>query len=199
MDYQAIKNSGGPPGAPWICIFGTSDPADAPSVEEAERLGHSLAERGCVVVTGGYGAAMEGANRGAKKAGGYTVGVTCSIFSRRPNGWIDRQIETHSLLERLDTLLRLGDGYVAGKGGTGTLAEIAVAWEYINKRMISRRPLVLLGPFWEQLPSIINDQAAAPGVSIGRAADSIMTAAGVDEAVRLVLDSLQRLKPQART
>ena len=198
MDYQAIKNSGGPPGAPWICVFGTSDPADTESVEEAERLGYGLARRGSVVVTGGYGAAMEGANRGAKKAGGYSVGVTCSIFSRRPNGWIDRQIETHSLLERLDTLLHLGDGYIAGKGGTGTLAEIAVAWEYVNKRIISRRPLVLLGAFWERLPSIISDQAAAPGVSIGRAADSIITAAGVDEAVTLVLDGLKKPKPEMR-
>ncbi|MFH1068300.1 MAG: LOG family protein [Candidatus Glassbacteria bacterium] len=195
MDYLAIKQNSGPPGAPWVCIFGTSDPADKASVREAEWLGRGLAERGCVVVTGGYGAAMEGANRGAKKAGGFTVGVTCSIFSRRPNGWIDRQIETHSLLERLDTLLRLGDGYVAGKGGTGTLAEIAVAWEYINKRIVTRRPLVLLGAFWEKLPSIISDQAAAPGVSIGRAADSILTAGDVEEAVRLVTERMQALEP----
>ena len=113
------------------------------------------------------------------------------IFSRPPNGYLNENIVTASLLERLETLLRLGDAYVAGKGGTGTLAEIALAWEYINKRIVSRRPLVLLGDFWAALPGIIKDEKAAPGVSIGRAAESILSAQDVPEAVRLVRDNVR--------
>ena len=191
MDYSSLKRRTGPSGAPWVCVFGTSDPADKKSVDQAGELGYRLAEAGCVVVTGGYGAAMEGANRGAREAGGFTVGVTCSIFSRPPNSYLDENIVTASLLERLETLLRLGDAYVAGKGGTGTLAEIALAWEYINKRIVSRRPLVLLGDFWAALPGIIKDEKAAPGVSIGRAAESILSAQDVPEAVRLVRDNVR--------
>ena len=190
MDYEGLKNGLGPPGAPWVCVFGTSDPADRASATEAEKLGYALAKSGCVVVTGGYGAAMEAANRGARNAGGFTVGVTCSLFSRQPNRYLDENIVTHSLLERLETLLRLGDGYVAAKGGTGTLAEIALAWEYINKRIVPRRPLVLLGKFWEALPEIIQDEKAAPGVSIGRAGNSITTARDVAQAVRIIIESL---------
>jgi uncharacterized protein (TIGR00730 family) len=190
MDYEKIKKETGPDGAPWICVFGTSDPSDLESIAEAEQLGEALAREGFVVVTGGYGAAMEGANRGAKKAGGFTTGVTCSIFSRKPNRYIDNAIETGSLLERLETLLRLGDGYVAGKGGTGTLAEIALAWEYINKRIVPTRPLILLGEYWNALPEIINDQKAAPGVSIGRAGESISTAKNIAEAVDIITDKL---------
>lgn len=190
MDFNGLKNELGPPGAPWVCVFGTSDPADQASAAEAEKLGYALAKSGFVVVTGGYGAAMEAANRGARDAGGFTVGVTCSLFSRQPNRYLDENIVTHSLLERLETLLRLGDGYVAAKGGTGTLAEIALAWEYINKRIVPRRPLVLLGEFWAALPKIIQDEKAAPGVSIGRAANSISTAGDVDQAVRIIRESL---------
>ena len=190
MDYEGLKKETGPPGAPWVCVFGTSDPADRASAAEAEKLGYALAKSGFVVVTGGYGAAMEAANRGARNAGGFTLGVTCSLFSREPNCYLDENILTHSLLERLETLLRLGDGYVAAKGGTGTLAEIALAWEYINKRIVPRRPLVLLGKFWEALPEIIQDEKAAPGVSIGRAANSISTAGDADQVVRIIRESL---------
>ena len=186
MDCQGLKRRLGPPGAHWVCVFGTSDPADKQSAAEAEELGYALAKQGFVVVTGGYGAAMEAANRGAHSAGGFTVGVTCSLFSRQPNRYIDENIVTHSLLERLDTLLMLGDGYLAGKGGTGTLAEIALAWEYINKRIVPRRPLVLIGKFWKNLPGIIRDEKAAPGVSIGRAGNSITVAADVTEAVDII-------------
>jgi len=193
MDCEAIKKSSGPPGARWVCCFGTSDPSDTRSVEQAERLGAALAAAGHVVVTGGYGAAMEGANRGARNAGGFTVGVTCSMFSRKANRYLSREIVTHSLLERLETLLRLGDGYVAAKGGTGTLAEIALAWEFINKRILPRRPLVLLGGFWEALPRLMNDARAAPGVSIGRAGEAIRSAADVDEAVRILSESFASL------
>lgn len=186
MDFDGFKSRLGPPGARWVCVFGTSDPADKQSVAEAEELGYALAKNGWVVATGGYGAAMEAANCGAHNAGGFTVGVTCSLFSRQPNRYLDENIVTQSLLERLETLLKLGDGYVAGKGSTGTLAEIALAWEYINKRIVPCRPLVLLGKFWEALPEIIRDEKAAPGVSIGRARDSITTARDVDEAVRII-------------
>lgn len=191
MDYLSLKSRTGPSGAPWVCVFGTSDPADKNSLDQAGELGYQLAAAGCVVVTGGYGAAMEGANRGAREAGGFTVGVTCSIFSRPPNSYLDANIVTASLLERLETLLRLGDGYIAGKGGTGTLAEIALAWEYINKRIVPRRPLVLLGDFWAALPGIIKDEKAAPGVSIGRAADSILSALDIPEAVKLIRENIR--------
>jgi uncharacterized protein (TIGR00730 family) len=192
-DFEQIRNTVGPPGARWVCVFGTSDPADTDSTQQAEQLGRLLAARGWVVVTGGYTAVMEGANRGAKHAGGFSVGVTCRLFSRQPNAWLDEAIWTETLLVRLETLLRLGDGYVACKGGTGTLAEISMAWEYINKKIVPPRPLVLLGDFWRKLPGIVSDQAAAPGVSLGRAGESIATAESVEQTVIKLADGFERL------
>ncbi len=192
-DFEQIRKTVGPPGARWVCVFGTSDPADTTSTQQAEKLGKLLAGRGWVVVTGGYTAVMEGASRGAKSAGGFSVGVACRLFSRRPNAWLDEVIWTDTLLVRLETLLRLGDGYVACKGGTGTLAEIAMAWEYVNKQIVPRRPLVLLGDFWQKLPGILRDQTAAPGVSLGRAGDFISTAATVAQTVKILAGGFERL------
>ncbi len=185
-DFKEIKNSAGPAGAPWVCVFGTSDAGDTPSVAAARRLGEALARAGFVVVTGGYGAAMEAANRGAREAGGFSVGVTCGMFSREPNPYLDKIIPTTDLIERLTTLLGLGDAYVAGKGGTGTLAEIALAWEFINKKLISPRPLVLCGGFWDCLPELMKNAGAHPDVSLGRAGDSILTAGDENETVCLL-------------
>ena len=192
-DFENIRATVGPPGARWVCVFGTSDPADTASTQQAEQLGRMLASRDWVTVTGGYTAVMEGANRGAKQAGGFSVGVTCRLFSRQPNEYLDEAVWTDTLLVRLETLLRLGDAYVACKGGTGTLAEIAMAWEYINKKIVPARPLVLLGDFWSRLPEIVSDQAAAPGVSLGRAGDSIAVAATVEKTVELLAAGFGRL------
>ena len=192
--FDKFKSKNGPRGANWVCVFGTSDAADEQSVAEAERIGELLAASGNVVVTGGYGAAMEGANRGAKKAGGFSVGVTCGIFSRPPNSYLDAAFETSSLIERIECLLRLGDGYLAGKGGTGTLAEIALAWEYVNKRIVPQRPVVLVGGYWQSLPDIIGDAKAAPGVSIGRAHETIFKSADATEAVEIVNREMVNLK-----
>jgi len=192
-DFSEFKRKCGPAGAPWVCVFGTSDAGDTPSVAAARRLGAALARAGCVVVTGGYGAAMEAANRGAHEAGGLSVGVTCRMFTRDPNPFLDEIVPTNDLIERMTTLIGLGDAYVAGKGGTGTLAEIALTWEFVNKRLISPRPLVLCGGFWDALPALMKDAGAHPGVSLGRAGDSILTAADENETVQLIRDFYIRL------
>ncbi|MBN1845120.1 MAG: LOG family protein, partial [Sedimentisphaerales bacterium] len=65
------------------------------------------------------------------------------------NPWIDKEIVTQDLYERLDTLIRLGDGYIALPGGTGTLLEIAAVWELINKQFLGKRPIIFLSDFWK--------------------------------------------------
>ena len=50
--------------------------------------------------------------------------------------------------ERLFELIRVGHGFVACKGGTGTLVELAVVWEMLNKGMLQGKPFVVLGDFW---------------------------------------------------
>ena len=102
---------------------------------------------------------MEASARGAaeeKTRSGLTairiIGVTCKVFGERhPNPWIEENLIADSLFERLGRLLSMGRAYVVLPGGTGTLLELALVWEQINKCMIDRRPIVLLGSFWEGL------------------------------------------------
>jgi predicted Rossmann-fold nucleotide-binding protein len=94
---------------------------------------------------------MEAVSRGAKDAGGQTYGVTAEFFARMANSWVDKEVRLKTWQDRLFELIRLGDGFVACKGGTGTLAELAVAWEMLNKSVMTRKPFAILGPFWEPI------------------------------------------------
>src|SRR5258708_19972587 len=94
---------------------------------------------------------MEGVSRGAREAGGGVLAVTSSFFKPRANRWVDEEITMATWQERLFELVRLGDGYIACKGGTGTLVELAVVWEMLNKKAMEHRPFVILGDFWQPI------------------------------------------------
>lgn len=133
-----------------ITVFGSSRPQPGePEYEEARALGGELARRGFAVCSGGYGGVMEAVSRGAKEAGGRTLGITAEFFSLRVNPWIEEEIRVATWEERLFELIRRGDGYIACRGGTGTLVELAVVWEMLNKAVIGGKPLVVLGDFWQ--------------------------------------------------
>jgi uncharacterized protein (TIGR00730 family) len=133
-----------------VTVFGSSRPREGSAdYEEARLLGRSLAEHGFAVCSGGYAGVMEAVSRGAKEAGGKTYGVTAEFFSAaKLNAWIDTEIRLKTWEERLFELIRRADGFVACKGGTGTLVELAVVWEMLNKSVMTGKPFAVLGDFW---------------------------------------------------
>ena len=135
-----------------VTVFGSSRPREGDAeYEEARLLGRVLAESGYCVCSGGYGGVMEGVSRGAKEAGGKTYGVTAEFFKARVNRWIDAEVRVETWQERLFELIRVGDGFVACKGGTGTLVELAVVWEMLNKSVLAGKPFAVLGDFWQPI------------------------------------------------
>ncbi len=116
---------------------------------EARELGSALARQGFAVCSGGYNGVMAAVSRGAKEAGGKTYGVTAEFFRAKTNQWIGSEIRMATWQERLFELIRIADGFVACKGGTGTLVELSVVWEMLNKSVIARKPFVALGHFWQ--------------------------------------------------
>src|SRR5208283_10789 len=108
-----------------------------------------LAEQGFAVCSGGYGGVMEAVSRGAKDAGGKTYGVTAEFFARQANEWIDVEVRKKTWEERLFSLIEIADGFVACKGGTGTLVELAVVWEMLNKSVMRPKPFAVCGDFWQ--------------------------------------------------
>jgi uncharacterized protein (TIGR00725 family) len=135
-----------------VTVFGSSRPAQGDAdYQEAFQLGKELAARGFAVCSGGYGGVMEAVSRGAKEAGGKTYGVTAEFFGRDANKWIDVEARMKTWEERLFELIRLAHGFVACKGGTGTLVELAVVWEMLNKSVMEERPFAVLGDFWQPI------------------------------------------------
>ena len=135
-----------------ITVFGSSRPEDGHAdYAEALELGRALARAGFAVCTGGYGGVMEAVSRGARESGGRVLAVTSSFFRSRANQWVEEETRVATWQERLFELVRLGDGYVACKGGTGTLVELAVVWEMLNKKAMESRPFVVLGDFWQPI------------------------------------------------
>ena len=146
-----------------VAVFGSSDAREGlPAYDMARAVGRRLAELGYAVVNGGYGGAMEASARGAKEAGGATVGVICSIWTTRANRYIDRCVQTDGLTQRVAALLELGtSGCVAMPGSTGTLRELATAWEAGTIRPRDARPLVCVGEFWRPLIDMMASQRPA--------------------------------------
>jgi uncharacterized protein (TIGR00725 family) len=115
-----------------------------------------LAERGCTVVTGGMGEVMAAAARGAKAAGGTTIGILPGEGRGAANEWIDHEVVTGIGHARNLAVVASGDAVIAVGGSWGTLAEIGFA---------SRlgRPVVILEPGWK-IEGV--EQAATPEAAV---------------------------------
>jgi uncharacterized protein (TIGR00725 family) len=146
-----------------VTVFGSSAPRPgSPAYEQAYRIGGIVARHGLELVNGGYSGTMEASARGAREAGGQVAGVTVRTFAySAPNTWLTRIIETPDLFRRLATLLELGDLYVVLPGSTGTLVELSLAWEFLNKGLSERS--ILVDPVWRPV-----GQALAPEARPGR-------------------------------
>ena len=100
---------------------------DAATAAEAEAVGRALAEAGATVVCGGLGGVMEAVCRGAKSAGGATVGILPGLDRRAANPYVDIPIVTGMDQARNLIVARTGQAVIAVRGGYGTLSEIAHA------------------------------------------------------------------------
>jgi len=101
---------------------------------------------------------MEAVSRGAKEAGGSTIGVTTRWFAQlAPNQWIDQEIRTNTYQDRLNTLIQSGAAYLAVHGGIGTLTDISLVWSLLQTHSLESRPFVLLSDPWQALMSLARE------------------------------------------
>ncbi|MBI4166615.1 MAG: LOG family protein [Acidobacteria bacterium] len=148
-----------------ITIFGSSLPGEGSAAyEDARLLGRLLAERGYLVCNGGYGGLMAASARGARESGGHTIGVTCALWPAVANPWIVEEVRAATFLDRLINLIERGDAYVVLPGGTGTLAELALVWEMMNKSALAqtvggRKPLLVVTPYWQPVIDCLSQES----------------------------------------
>jgi uncharacterized protein (TIGR00725 family) len=137
-----------------VTIFGSSQTKPGtPAYAQALHLGELLGKTGCTVLTGGYIGTMEAVSRGAAEAGGHVIGVTCEDIERwRPvkaNPWVQEEWRCPTLQARLARLIDSCDAALALPGGPGTLTEIALTWNLLLTESIGPKPLILIGPGWQ--------------------------------------------------
>jgi hypothetical protein len=126
---------------PQIAVIGAGR-AEPTLLSHAEQVGRLLAEAGCTVVCGGLGGVMEAVARGARTAGGATVGIVPGESRGDANEWIAYPVATGMGHARNLAVVASGDAVIAVGGEWGTLAEIGLA------RKLGR-PVVVLEPGWQ--------------------------------------------------
>src|ERR1043166_206057 len=138
-----------------VTIFGGSKCRESDlAYSQALRVGELLADAGYTICTGGYSGVMEAASRGAHERGGRGIGITMNQFTIEPNRYLTEKIPSDQFYERLPRLIVQSVGYIALRGGMGTVTEISLVWNKMQTRVLEPRPLVLLGECW---PPIVKE------------------------------------------
>jgi predicted Rossmann-fold nucleotide-binding protein len=118
-----------------VTIFGGSRCGEnSPEYKEAKDLG-----------------IMEAASRGAREKGGRVLGIVMNQFKGEPNRFLTDKVATDHFYDRLQNLITRSVGFVALRGGMGTVTEISLVWNKLQTRVIDKRPLVLLGDCWQNV------------------------------------------------
>jgi hypothetical protein len=137
-----------------VTIFGGSKCREAdPEYAQAVRVGELLADAGFTICTGGYAGVMEAASRGAHGRGGRVLGITMNQFKSEPNRYLTEKVPSEHFYERLQRLITQSVGYIALRGGMGTVTEISLVWNKLQTGVLEPRPLVLLGECWPPVVS----------------------------------------------
>lgn len=132
-----------------VTIFGGSKCSqDSIEYKEAMALGARLAEAGYTICTGGYLGVMEAASRGAREKGGRVYGIVMNQFKSEPNRYLTDKVASDHFYDRLQNLITRSVGFVAFRGGMGTVTEISLVWNKLQTKVLGSRPLILVGDCW---------------------------------------------------
>jgi uncharacterized protein (TIGR00730 family) len=142
-----------------ITVFGGSR-CNAESLEykEAVKLGRLLAEAGFDVCTGGYAGIREAVSLGAHQAQGHVIGMTMTQFTGTPNSYVKTVVPNKDFYSRLERLILESDGYIALRGGMGTVTEISLVWNKLTTGVMPAKPLILLGDCWLPVIEVLRQQ-----------------------------------------
>jgi len=145
---------------PCVTIFGSARiPHQHKFYEMAYDLGKGLSKIGFTVMTGGGPGIMEAANKGAKEAGGRSVGCNIELpFEQDPNPYMDKWVTFKYFFVRKTLLIKYSYAFVVMPGGAGTMDELFEALTLIQTKKISNFPVVILGKeYWKNLTELLDD------------------------------------------
>jgi uncharacterized protein (TIGR00730 family) len=180
---------------PCVTVFGSARfTEDQPYYRLAREVGAGLARAGFTVMTGGGPGIMEAANRGARDAGGYSVGCNIELAHEQvPNPYLDRWITFRHFSIRKMMLVKYSYAFIALPGGFGTLDEIFETATLIQTHKILEFPLVLMGrTYWQPLLDFFHNRLVAEKTIDPGDADRILVTDSAEEAVAVTTDAATR-------
>jgi hypothetical protein len=170
---------------PSVTVFGSArfGPGNE-YYEMARELGKKLSNVGFTIMTGGGPGIMEAANRGAKDAGGRSVGANILLpFEQKPNPYLDKFVDFDYFFVRKVLLMKYSYAFVVMPGGAGTMDELFEALTLIQTRKISDFPVVIMGKdYWKNLVELLEDFVKNGAISADDMRLFLLTDS-VDEAV----------------
>jgi len=143
---------------PCVTVFGSARfDSKHHYYQLAREVGRQLAEAGFGVMTGGGPGIMEAANRGAREAGGLSLGCNITLpQEQKPNRYLDRFVEFDHFFVRKVMMLKYSRAFIVMPGGFGTMDEVFETLTLIQTGKIERFPVIVMGrEFWMPLTGFI--------------------------------------------
>jgi len=182
--FQAL----GPLG-PCVTVFGSSRfPEGHHYYKLARQLGKRLAEEGFAVMTGGGPGIMEAANRGAKDAGGFSIGCNIELpHEQKLNPYLDRFVEFEHFFVRKVMLVKYSRAFIVFPGGFGTLDEVFETLTLMQTNKIESFPIVAMGnDYWGALQEFMRDTLVTEGTISATDLGLLNLTDSVAEAIQII-------------
>jgi uncharacterized protein (TIGR00730 family) len=177
---------------PCVTVFGSARFSEGhPFYDLARGVGRELARAGYAVMTGGGPGIMEAANRGAKEAGGLSLGCNIQLpHEQKPNPYLDAFIEFEHFFIRKVMLIKYSSAFIIMPGGFGTLDEAFEVLTLIQTGKLERFPIIIMGGhFWEHMREFIRKTLVAEGAIAESELTLGQPATTPEEAIRLIREA----------
>ncbi|MGI9546730.1 MAG: TIGR00730 family Rossman fold protein [Flavobacteriaceae bacterium] len=174
---------------PCVTVFGSARfGEDHKHYQLARQTGYALAKAGYAVMTGGGPGIMEAANRGAREAGGLSLGCNIQLpFEQKVNPYVDKFIEFEHFFVRKVMLIKYSSAFVILPGGFGTLDEAFEVITLIQTGKLDKFPVVSMGgEFWDPLRGFASGTMLAEGVISEKDFSFLFPAKDPEEAISII-------------
>ena len=184
---------------PAVSVFGSArTKPGTPFYEMGAHVGRRLVEEGYAVITGGGPGAMEAANKGARDAGGASVGLGIELpFEQGLNEYVNLGVNFRYFFARKTMFVKYAQGFIVLPGGFGTLDELFEAVTLVQTQKVTSFPIVLMGTeYWGGLFDWLRSTVLDAGTVSAKDIDLLHLTDDVDEAVRIVTEAEEPVVPK---